>query len=380
MTRTLIRDVRLVDPEAGTEAPGALVIEGGHIAGLFPAAPEGDFATIVDGRGCCLAPGIVDWGVKVGEPGERHKESLRSAGLAAAAGGVTTLVTRPDTEPALDSPEALEFVRRRAASECPVRVLPMAALTRGREGREMAEMGFLRDAGAVAFTDADRVVMDSRVLARAMTYARGLGALVATQTQDPWLSQGAAATSGKLATLKGLPGVSPIAERIGLERDLALAEMTGVAFHAHQVTTAAALPALAEREKLDHITLSPLYGTDTAVRWALAPLGVAVERNERLAGTLRIINFPLLMEQMAPYFRERLGEDFERLIYYEQEGKFVFGFGRQRFEIPDRTALALFLFGPQQSKDAVEPPAGPLGEVLQAVFPMPYVYPGNDNV
>lgn len=268
MTRTLIRDVRLVDPEAGTDAPGALVIEGGHIAGLFPAAPEGDFATIVDGRGCCLAPGIVDWGVKVGEPGERHKESLRSAGLAAAAGGVTTLVTRPDTEPALDSPEALEFVRRRAASECPVRVLPMAALTRGREGREMAEMGFLRDAGAVAFTDADRVVMDSRVLARAMTYARGLGALVATQTQDPWLSQGAAATSGKLATLKGLPGVSPIAERIGLERDLALAEMTGVAFHAHQVTTAAALPALrrAKEAGLDvtagisvhHLTLNDL--------------------------------------------------------------------------------------------------------------------------
>lgn len=158
-------------------------------------------------------------------------------------------------------------------------------------------------------------------------------------------------------------------------RRLTLYELTGP-----RDLLVAALPALAEREKLDQIMLSPLYGTDEAVRWALAALGVAVERSEGLAGTLRVINFPLLMEQMAPYFRERLGEDFERLIYYEQNGRFVFGCGLQRFEIPDRTALALFLFGPQQSKDAVELPPGPLGEVLQTVFPMPYVYPGNDNI
>jgi dihydroorotase len=268
MARTLIRDARLVDPEAGTESAGSLVIENGVIAAVLPSVPEGEFQGVVDGGGRCLAPGIVDWGVKVGEPGERHKESLRSAGLAAAAGGVTTLVTRPDTEPALDSPEVLEFVRRRAAAECAVRVLPMAALTKGREGREMVEMGFLRDAGAVAFTDGDRTLPDSRVLARAMTYARGLGALVATHAQEPWLSQGASATSGKVATLMGLPAVSPVAERMGLERDLALAEMTGVAFHAQQVTTSAALPALARAKdagldvtagvSVHHLTLNDL--------------------------------------------------------------------------------------------------------------------------
>lgn len=265
--RTLFRDVRLVDPEAGTERPGALVVEGEGIAAVLPAAPEGDFDAVVEGGGLALAPGIVDWGVKVGEPGERHKESFRSAGEAAARGGVTTMVTRPDTVPALDSPEALEFVLRRAAADSPVRVRPMAALTRGREGLQMAEMAFLLDAGAVAFTDCDRVA-SPRVLARALAYAKGLGALVVTHPQEPTLSQGAAATSGAFATLRGLPGVPAAAERLGVERDLGLAEMTGAAVHLDQVTTAAALPALRRAREagadvsagtsVHHVTLNDL--------------------------------------------------------------------------------------------------------------------------
>jgi hypothetical protein len=119
---------------------------------LLAAEPAGR-AGMAEDRGLCLAPGIVDIGVKIGEPGERHKESFRSAGLAAAAGGVTTIVARPDTSPAIDTPEVLEFVTRRAESAAPVRIRHMAALTKGREGREMTEIGFLLDAGAVAFTD-----------------------------------------------------------------------------------------------------------------------------------------------------------------------------------------------------------------------------------
>jgi len=140
------------------------------------------------------------------------------------------------------------------------------------------------------------------------------------------------------------------------------------------------LPALAEREKADEIIFHPLHRTDEASRIALADIGVAIECSESLAGTVRIINFPLLMKQMSDYFRERLGNDFDRLIYYEQNEKFVFGFNRQRFELKDRTDLALFMLGPQQSKDTIEPPNGPLGEVLNSVFPMPYVFPGNDGV
>ncbi|RMF36851.1 MAG: dihydroorotase, partial [Alphaproteobacteria bacterium] len=175
----LLANARLVDPE-GREGPGALVIRDGLIAdiawGQAPEPPEG--AELVDCGGHCLAPGIVDLGVKIGEPGERHKESFRTGGRAAAAGGVTTMVTRPDTDPAIDTPEALDFVTRKAREIAPVRVLPMAALTRGREGREMTEIGLLRDAGAVAFTDVDRPVTDTRLFQRALAYAGGLGALV----------------------------------------------------------------------------------------------------------------------------------------------------------------------------------------------------------
>src|SRR6056297_1900739 len=268
MTTTLFTNARLIDPEAGTDAPGWLLIEGGQVvqAGAGGNTPKADAQ--VDCGGKCLAPGIVDIGVKVCEPGERHKESYRSAGLAAAAGGVTTMVTRPDTLPAIDNPETLEFVARRANSAGPVNVRPMAALTKGREGREMTEIGFLMDAGAVAFTDCDNVVVKTKVFQRALTYARGLGALVIAHPQDPGLTAGAAATSGKFASLRGLPAVSPMAERMGLERDLALVEMTGARYHADQITTAAALPALlrAKAAGLDvtagvsihHLTLNEL--------------------------------------------------------------------------------------------------------------------------
>ena len=249
---TLVTNARLIDPEAGTETLGALLIEDGVIARIFD-TPDGmpDKSPTLrrrDAGGKCLAPGIVDLGVKIGEPGERHKESFRSAGLAAAAGGVTTIIARPDTDPAIDTPEVLEFVTRRAAEACPVRIRHMAALTKGRAGREMTEIGFLLDAGAIAFTDCDHVVSDTKVLARALTYAKSLGALVMGHPQEPILSNGGATTSGKFASLRGLPGVSPMAERIGFDRDMGMAEMTGVKYHFDQITTARALPPL-ERAK-----------------------------------------------------------------------------------------------------------------------------------
>jgi len=240
-------NARLIDPEHDRDAPGSLTVSDGVITVRDGAAPEG--AEVIDCGGRCLAPGIVDWGVKVGEPGERHKESYASAGRAAAAGGITTMVVRPDTNPPLDTPEALSFVIRRAADDAAVRVRHMAALTRRRKGREMVEMAFLLDAGAVAFTDGVRVVADTRLMSRCLTYARGLGALIVGHPQEPILSRGAAATKGKFASLYGIPDVSPLAELMGLERDLALVAMTGGRYHADQITTAAALPALARARK-----------------------------------------------------------------------------------------------------------------------------------
>ena len=231
--------------------------------------------------GKCLAPGIVDMGVKVGEPGERHKESFRTAGAAAAAGGVTTIVCRPDTDPAVDTPETLEYALRRGRDMARVNVHQMAALTKGREGREMVEIGFLQDAGALAFTDCDAVVTNTKVLSRAMTYARGLGALVIAHPQEPGLSAGSSVTSGKFATLRGLPGVSPLAERIGLELDLALVEMTGVRYHADQITTSHALPALARAKaagldvtagtSIHHLTLNALDVDDYRTFFKIKP-------------------------------------------------------------------------------------------------------------
>ncbi|MFZ7093313.1 dihydroorotase [Primorskyibacter sp. 2E233] len=284
MTKTLFLNARLIDPENDSIAPGAVLVADGKIVEIMTEqdrlGPTED-ADVIDCGGAFLAPGIIDIGVKVGEPGERHKESYKSAGLAAAAGGVTTIVTRPDTSPAIDTPEVLSFILERAEDDCPVNVLPMAALTKGREGREMTEFGFLMDAGAVGFTDCDSVVTDTKVLTRAMTYARSLGALVMGHPQEPLLSKGAAVTSGKFATLRGLPAVSPMAERMGLDRDIALVEMTGVRYHADQITTARALPALERAKKngfdvtagtsMHHLTLNELDVADYRTFFKVKP-------------------------------------------------------------------------------------------------------------
>ncbi|NDR57569.1 dihydroorotase [Aliiruegeria sabulilitoris] len=286
----LFKNARLIDPEQGTDAPGWLLVSGGTItqAGTGP-VPHSD--VVVDCSGKCLAPGIVDIGVKVCEPGERHKESFRTAGLAAAAGGVTTMVTRADTVPAIDTPEVLEFVTRRAGEDSPVRIAPMAALTKGRAGREMVEIGFLLDAGAVAFSDGDTVTTNTKVLSRAFTYARSLDALVIAHPQEPGLSNGASVTSGKFAALKGLPAVSPMAERMGLDRDIALVEMTGVKYHADQITTRRALPALERAKKngfdvtagtsIHHLTLNLLDVGDFRTFFKIKP--PLRSENDRLA-------------------------------------------------------------------------------------------------
>ncbi|SLN53733.1 dihydroorotase [Pseudooctadecabacter jejudonensis] len=276
MTTLRFENARLINPEAGTDTLGTLTVSGGVIAEEGAAPDE-----VIDCKGHCLAPGIVDIGVKVSEPGERHKESFASAGRAAVAGGITTLVTRPDTTPAIDTPETLEFVERRAAIDAAVNVLPMAALTKGRQGREMTEIGFLMDAGAIAFTDCDSVITDTKVLSRALTYAKSCGALVIGHVQEPGLSAGGAVTSGKFATLRGLSGVSPMAERMGIDRDIALLEMTGAAYHIDQITTARALPAL-ERAKanglditagvgIHHLTLNEMDVADYRTFFKLKP-------------------------------------------------------------------------------------------------------------
>ena len=244
--KTLLTNAKVINPVTETISDDEVMFEDGIII------PKSQADETIDCRGQYISPGLIDLGVKVGEPGERHKESYKSAGAAAAAGGVTTIVTRPDTNPAIDTPEVLEFIRRRAQEVCPVNVFHMVALTKGRAGREMTEIGFLKDAGAVAFTDFNNVVKNSKILLRALSYAKSLDALVIGHPQDPDLSDETSATSGKFASLRGLPSVTPLAERMALDRDMALVELTGVKYHFDQITTARSIPALDRAKKNGH--------------------------------------------------------------------------------------------------------------------------------
>jgi dihydroorotase len=242
----LFVDARLIDPAAGTETRGGLFVVDGRIADFGPGltrdcAPDG--ARIVDCRGDVLAPGLVDMQAFVGEPGAEHRETIASATLAAAAGGVTTLVSTSSTHPAVDDPAVVDFVLRRARDTGRVRVLPMAALTKGREGREISEYGLLQQAGAVAFYDGARSVKNALVMRRAMTYARDFGALIVHFTQDPDLAAGVM-NEGDFALRLGLSGVPREAEAIMLDRDLRLVALTGARYHAAILTTTLSLDAL----------------------------------------------------------------------------------------------------------------------------------------
>ena len=245
---TALINARLVDPATGYDGPGAVLIAGGviidvaHKPDLGALTPD---VEVIDAGGALLIPGLVDIRVKTGEPGAEPKETLKSAALAASAGGVTTMVVQPDTNPAIDEPAVVDFILRRARDIELVHVYPAGAATKGCQGQRMAEIGLMREAGCLYVTDADRPIVDSKVLRRVMSYAKAFGALVAHRPADPWLSAGAAASEGEFSARMGLPSVPAIAERIMLERDLALVELTGAPFIVDQVTTAGALESLA---------------------------------------------------------------------------------------------------------------------------------------
>jgi dihydroorotase len=238
---------RLVDPEAGYDGPGCLLLRNGKVAdrveGPQVESLSDDF-DIIDAAGAMLAPGLVDLRVKTGEPGAEPKETLKSAARAAAAGGVTSIVVQPDTDPAIDDPSVVDFILRRARDIGLVRVYPAGAATKGLEGRQMAEIGLMREAGCVYITDVDHPIVDSLVLRRVLSYSRGFGAVVSHRPADPYLSAGAAATEGEFAGRMGLPSVPVLAERIMLERDLALAELTGGALLVDQISCADSLESL----------------------------------------------------------------------------------------------------------------------------------------
>lgn len=234
----LFKNARLVDPASGREERGGVLVRDGLIADVGPQVSAAADAETIDCGGQVLAPGLIDMCTFVGEPGAAHRETLKSAGEAAAAGGVTTIVSMPDTNPVLDDPAIIDFVMRRARDTSIVHVRPAAALTKGCKGEEMAEIGLLREAGAVAFTDGDRSVTNAQVMRRALTYARDFDALIVHHLEDPDLVGNGVMNEGELAARLGLPGIPREAETVMLERDIRLVRLTGGRYHASMISCA----------------------------------------------------------------------------------------------------------------------------------------------
>ncbi len=253
MTVTVFERARIVDPSRGIDETGTVVVDGKKVVAAGKAAhnqgaPEG--AKVVDCVGKAILPGLVDGRVFIGEPGGEHRETIASASQAAAAGGVTSLVMMPDTDPVIDNVALVEFVLRTAKDTASVNVYPAAAITKGLAGREMTEFGLLKEAGGVCFTDGRHTVANSLVMRRALTYARDFGAVIAHETQDADLASSGVMNEGLYASWLGLSGIPREAELIPLERDLALARLTGGAYHAAKISTAMAAGAVA-RAKAD---------------------------------------------------------------------------------------------------------------------------------
>jgi dihydroorotase len=243
----LLANARIVDPSRDLDFAGDLLIADGvirdskqgiHAAGV----PEG--TEIIDCDGQLVAPGLVDMRAFIGEPGAEYRETLASASQAAAAGGVTTIVCQPDTNPVIDDPAIVDFVLRRARDTAIVHVHPMAALTKGLEGLELAEIGLLKAAGAVAFTDGSKSVLNAQVMRRALTYAGDFDALVVHHTEDPDLVSDGVMNEGEFAARLGLFGIPRAAETIILERDIRLVATARARYHAASITCADSLAVL----------------------------------------------------------------------------------------------------------------------------------------
>ena len=262
-------NARLIDPEALVERKGGVLVQDGLIAAVGPdvragALPGG--TAVIDCRGDCVSPGLIDLRAFVGEPGAEHRETIATATAAAAAGGITTLVAMPNTAPPVDDPAVVDFFLRRARDTGRVKVLIAATLTRRAAGEELSEIGMLLEAGAVAFTDGIRAIPDARVMRRAMTYAGDFDALVMGFCQDESLASGGVMNESEYASRLGLPGIPCEAESIVLERDLRLVAMTGVRYHAAVVSCMQSIELIARAKSqglpvtaattINHLTLN----------------------------------------------------------------------------------------------------------------------------
>ena len=240
----LIRNARLIDPAGGLDRVGDLLIRDGRIAAMGGSSEETTLppeTRVIDATGWVACPGFIDLHCHLREPGQEDKETIATGTLAAARGGFTTVCCMPNTQPPIDSAATLEFVVQQAQREGHVRVYPIGCVTRHREGKELAELRELAEAGVVGFSDDGSPVWDASMMRMALTYSRGLGVPIINHCEEPGLSKGGTMHEGWVSNRLGLPGYPAAAEESMVARDIALAELTGGRLHLAHVTTAAAM-------------------------------------------------------------------------------------------------------------------------------------------
>jgi len=256
--RTAYLNARLLDPASGLDTPGALLVENGRIADFGPDLFRDGAPSVghqVDCRGNCLAPGLVDMRVQLREPGEEHKETIETAGRAAAAGGITAMVCLPNTTPVVDDVAVAESIARRGREVKLAKIFCYGAATKGLNGRELTEFGLMCEAGALGFTDGERAVADALVMRRALSYARAFDTLILQHPEEPALADDGAMNEGELASRLGLAGIPAAAEVMMIRRDLELVALTGGRYHAAHVSSAAAIDAI-RQAKADGLDVS----------------------------------------------------------------------------------------------------------------------------
>ena len=239
--RIAYTNARLIDPESGLDAKGSLLTEGNKIADfgpqLFADNKTPDGAEVIDCNGHILAPGLLDIQVHFREPGQEFKETIETGSKAAAAGGVTTVATMPNTKPVVDDISVLAFLQKRAIETGYVNVRPYAAITKGQKGEELTEMATLVEAGACGFTDDGLPVMNAQVMRQALTVGKALGVPIAQHAEDHNLSCGGCMNEGWVATKLGLKGIPNVSEAVIVARDILLAELTGAQYHVLHIST-----------------------------------------------------------------------------------------------------------------------------------------------
>ncbi len=253
MKKIYFLNANIIDPANSIEEIGGLIInEDGKVEAIGKKVNENNIPSrekYIDLKGKHIFPGLVDMRVFVGEPGYEYKENFRTLSNAALSGGVTSVVTMPNTNPIIDNVSMVDFLKRRGRDKSKINIYPTASLTKNLEGNNMTEFGLLQKKGIIGFTDGIKTIQNSRVMSRIMNSAYDLNALVIQHAEDYYLAENGMMNDGTISTKLGLQGISHVAEKIIIERDLSLLEEYKCRYHISQISTSKSAKLIEEKKK-----------------------------------------------------------------------------------------------------------------------------------